>query len=422
MSSISNVQALLKRTYGPYINPQPSDNTIASKADFISADLQPGDTYNFPLKASHEHGVTHNNDGTAFALNSVVDAVWVNAQLDGSEILVAGNVPYATAAKMKNGDASYMGPVDMKVEGLMESGELYRELNLLYGAGSGATVLSNIGVVNASVSGVDLDPGQVINITAASWSAGLWNNMTNALVDIYQSDLSSTRETDVQCTAIVTATNRVNVFKSGSAAVVAAGDVIVLRSAKGKQCYGLQAILENTGTLFNIAAGSYPFWQALTHAAGGALTIAEVRQAMAKVSNNGLADGGTLFVSSATFEDFVAELDNGDRWNDENTGKPKRVGVSNIEIVTAAGPVDIAIHKYMKQGIAMFLPNGKVKRVGATDLTFSLPGTNEWFYVELPSNAGGQMRIYSHQAIIIECPYHAVIFTGITNNADSSPA
>jgi hypothetical protein len=404
------------------MNPLPSDNTIASVAEFIPEELRPGDTYEWPLKASHEHGVTHNNDGTAFALNSVVDSVWVTARLDGSEVLIAGNVPYATQAKMKNGDASQMGPVDMKVEALMESGELYRELNLLYGAGTGSTVLANIGVVANSVSGADLGTPQVVNLTAASYSPGLWNNMTNALVDIYQSDLSTLRASDVKCSAIATSTCRVTLTKSGSSATVASGDVIALRSSKGKQCYGLQAILENSGSLFNISAANYPFWQALSVSAGGALTIAEVRQAMAKLHNNGLKDGGTLFVSSATFEDFVAELDSSDRWNDDNTGKPKRVGVDNIQIISAAGTVDIAIHTYMKQGIAMFLPNGKVKRVGAVDLTFSLPGSNEWFYVELEGNAGGQMRIYSHQAIVVECPYHAAIFTGITNNADVSPA
>jgi hypothetical protein len=72
----------------------------------------------------------------------------------------------------------------------------------------------------------------------------------------------------------------------------------------------------------------------------------------------------------------------------------------------------------MKQGIAMFIAKDVLKRVGSSDLTFSLPGTNQWFYQELSNQAGSEIRIFSNQAPIIEIPYYCMEFTGIANTGD----
>ncbi len=174
-------------------------------------------------------------------------------------------------------------------------------------------------------------------------------------------------------------------------------------------------------------------WKSVSFSAAGALTTTKIQQKMSRLKNNGLkaknGKAGTEFVSAATFADLIAELQGntstnpgGDRWTDGNTSGAKQVGTDNISVKTPCGIVDIAIHSYMKQGLSMFLPEGKVKRVGSTDLTFSLPGTNKWFYTELTENAGCQIRIFANQAPVIEVPYHAAITTGITNAGGTSPA
>ena len=427
MSAFANIQALFKRRYGPYVNPLPSENTMAKYASFVAQNVRPGENYNFPVQLGIEHGVTHNTDNSAFALNSVVDSVVKNAQLDGSTITIAGNIPYDVIAKSMNGEGgAYMEAMDYKVKLLMLSGEHYREANLLYGGGTGATLAAELAVVNASVSGANLAAPQVINITRATWSAGFWNNMTNALVDIYQSDGMTLRETEVTVQAQDPTKNRLTLFKSGSAATVAAGDKIILRSSKAKSAYGLQAILENTGTLFGIDAATYPQWRSINFSSGAAaLTAVKIQQLTSRLKNNGLDGGGTLFVSAATFADLVDELDDRDRYIQQaGSALPemKQTGANNITVKSPVGPVEIAVHKHMKQGIAMFCARDKVYRVGSTDLTFSLPGTNKWFYVELPSNAGAQIRVFTNQAPIITVPYHSAIVSSIVNAADTTPS
>lgn len=425
MSAYSNIQALFKRRYGPWIKPLPSEGSLAKFCEFVPRNVRPGENYNFPVEMGLEHGVTHNTDGTAFALSSVQDSIVKNAQLDGSTIMVAGNIPYDVMAKSMNGEGSYEREIDRKVNVLMRSGELYREIALAYGPGSASAATANLGAVNASVSGANLAAPQVVNITRATWSSGLWNMFAggNALVDIVQSDATTSRETDVTVQAMDTSQCRLTLFKSGSSNTVAAGDLILPRGSRTKSATGIEAILGNTGSLFGISAATYPQWKAYPFAAGAAaLTLVKVQQLMSHLADNGLDYGGKLFVNSHTFDGFVDELDDRDRYNDANASGAKKTGTDKISVKSPAGMVDIQVYKIQKQGQAFFLPNGKVKRVGASDLTFGLPGTNKWFYVELPSNAGSQIRVYGHMAPVIECPYHAALITGIVNASDVTPS
>lgn len=418
---------ILKRRYGKFENPLPSDNTLAEFSTFVQQDMRGGENYNFPVKLGHEHGITPNVDNTAFALNSAVDSVTKNAQLDGATIMILGNLSYDQIAKMmhgaKNGGsggASYFEPLDFKIMSLMESGEMYREGYLMYGPGTASAAAANIGVINANVSAADLDPAIVVNITAPTWAPGLWNNMVGGLVDIYQSDGSTLRESGVTVQAVVKATNRLTLYKASSTATPAAGDVIVFRDSRTKSCYGLQAILENSGSLFGIDAAVYPQWKAVSWAVSGALDRSQIMGLAGELYANGLRGGGKLFVSGRAFADLSEEAAELKRFTG-NTGVKKQ-GDSNLIYETPAGDINVVVHGFMKQSIAMFFGNGLVHRIGATDLTFTLPGTGQWFYQNLASNAGGQFRIYSNQAPVITVPYHCAIMTGIESSGDTDPA
>jgi hypothetical protein len=431
MSSLTTWAGVAKRRYGKFSNPLPSDNTIAQYATFVSQDRRGGENYNFPVKLTHEHGVTPDVSGTAFTLNSAIDSVTKNAQLSGATIMLVGNLPYDTTAALMNGSqdggsggSGFFDPVDAKVKNLMISGELYRELYLMYGPGTAAAVAANIGVVNASVSGANLAAPQVVNLTAASWAPGIWNNMTNALVDIYQADGTTIRDSAVTVQAVPDKTkNRITLFKTASVVVVAAGDVIVLKDSRTKSCYGLEAILSNSGSLFGIDAAVYPQWKGVTKNVGGSLTRAVIIGLGAELNSNGLDEGGKLFVSGVAFSDLSEEANELLRIDESKNEKSVwRQGAENLAYRTPCGVIEVAVHRYMKNGEAMLLSPGNCSRVGNTDLTFNLPGTNQWFYQELSGQAGGQFRIYSNQAPVLERPYHCALMTGITSSNGTSPS
>lgn len=415
--------ANFRQRYDGYLDPLPEDNTIADFAEFVPSEARAGNTYNFPLQASLEHGQTADISGLAYALNVARDSEMVNATLDGADLALVANVAYSSMLRGRNGankgpggnGGAYWQPFDLKIELMMKSMELYRELALLYGPGTGAAIAADIGVVFNGVglgggANVGAGTGQIVNITTASWAPGIWNNMRNALVDVYQADGTTLRVADAVVAGVPDASlNRIQLFKSGSAVVVAATDRIVPKGWRLNSCVGLQAILQNTGILFGVNAASYPFWNALRFTAGAtAMTRARVLQIAARLFPNGLTDGLAMFTSSAIFADLAEEADLLQRYTG-NTDEVKRQGANKLLYISPAGTVEVRLHKYMKQGMFMMFGHGLVKRVGASDVTFRGDNGNDWFFLELPANAGYQLRAISNQAPVVKVPYQCAI-------------
>ena len=427
MSTYANWQPNFKVRYGKFINPLPSDNTLADYSEFVGAEERPGKQFQFPVQVTIEHGQTHDVSDTAFALEPAIDSELKEAIIDGATVMMVGNIPYNVIARGKQGAAngnsggSFWKPIDLKTKALMQGGELYRELDLLYGPGTAAAALGNIGVVAASVSGSSLTAGQVVRLTTGSWAPGIWNNFIKGKVDIYESDGTTLRAADVQVTAVGATNCRLTLINTSSSAVVAANDILVPKTSKGKSCIGVQAILENSGSIFGIDAAVYPMWRCLSMSIGGALSRAKIVQFCSRLYPNGMSGGAKLFVGGAAFADLSEEASALQRYT-ENTDKVKRQGNDNLEYNTSIGVINVALHRYLKQSIGMLIAKNVLKRVGSSDLTFSLPGTNQWFYQELPSNAGSQIRIFSNQAPILEIPYYCGIMTGIASNADIASA
>jgi hypothetical protein len=419
---------MFKVRYGKFQNPLPEDNTFSDFSTFVSKEERPGKRFEFPIKVSHEHGVTYDVTDTAFALSQAIDAVLKTAVVDGATIMVVANIAYTIMARGKNGKGSgnkggaFFDPFDFKVECTMTSGELRRELAVVYGPGTATAAVSNIGATAAAaISGADLTAGQVVRLTTASWSAGIYINLLNAKVDIYQSDSTTIRESDVKVTAVNPTNCRITLQKDGSTASVGSGDVILLAGSKGRSCIGVQGILENATTIFEIDAATYPMWRSLSFPVGGALSRVKIGQMAARIHPTGLRTGGKLFTGAPAFQDLTEETSLLQQYV-ENTAKLKKQGASNLVYTTSIGDINVAMYAYMKQGIAMFIAKDVLKRVGTTDLTFSMEGTNDWFYSELPNNAGCQIRLFANMAPILEIPWFCAILTGIASNADIASA
>lgn len=431
VSSLANWLPDYKQRYGEFTNPLPEENTLADWFDFVPQDQRPGQAFNFPVVVQNEHGQTADNTGTAFAFNGAVDSVLKNAVIDGSTLGLIGNIPYDVSFKGRNGagnggnGGAFRSAFELKTSLMMQSMEFYREVSLLYGAGATTTLAADVGVVQSVTSGANLGATMVLKLTRASWSPGFWNNMVGALLDVYQTDGLTARAIGSANAPTVTAVNpdtrEVSLFKGSSSIVVATNDRFTPFGWNSKTCVGAEAILTNTGTLFGIPANQYPMWKAVNLSAGSvSLSRAKILGMMARMFPNGLDQGGKLFVSAPTFADLAEEVDsNLQRFTDDST--VRRQGPNNLEYRSPAGIVNVALHKYMKFGEAMFFPKGIGKRVGSTDITFRGEG-QDWFFLELPSNAGCQLRVMSNQAPVLRIPYRCAIINNITNTADYTPA
>jgi hypothetical protein len=431
----SGIQALTKVRYAPFLNPLADVDTLARDVKFVEKDLRQGRSYNYPIQLGQSHGVTIDDTDTAFPTNGAISPTYGEVSIVGGSIVVEEDIPlpdvHATENGISNGGGqggAYMGVWDEKTKACMKGGNLYRELQLLCGPGTTSTAAASLGTIHLSHSGANLGAGQVVSITRETWRPGLWPNMANAKVDVYQSDGTTLRDSGVTVTlnALTETSNRITLTKAASVAVVAGGDILLVRGAIDKSCYGLEAIAANAGSLFGIDAAAVPQWKVQTFPVSGSLDRDQILGAMAKLSPHGLKGGGKLYVSDRTLIDLISETMDLQTFTSSNgtIAGTKELGGEGVKFKTPIGDVEVVVHPYFMQSFAFFMPNKpdvRAVRVGATDLTFS-NGKKEFNVIDLPSNAGMRIRLYGHQGILLQSPWHHMRFTGIDNEFDTSPA
>jgi hypothetical protein len=443
----SNINGLFKVRYGRWIEPLPDEHTLADFGDFIPAESRPGSGYAFPVLTAIEHGQTADNTNNAFTLNPAVDSNVKQAQLDGSTILLQSVVSYDTIYKSLNGSGqgnqggAFKTALDQAVQAMLMGAGLYRELALAYGPGSGATLLSNIGVINSNVSATNVSVNTTISLTQASWIPGLWILAQNMLIDIYNSAGTTLQSNGIKIVgrpdpakAQLTIIAQSPQNTTGPTFSPVAGNVIVPYGWFGKSCVGLEGIYNNSGLLFGIDASQVAPWRANVFSAGfAALTRAKVMSFAAIVSINGAKNGGRLFVSAPTFAALAEEFNSVmtpsqsgisavSTYDGNNNKRDKEIGSSSLAYVTAAGVIEVVVYQYAKQGQALFIANDNFRRVGSTDLTMRpIGGGAEAFFTHLTTQSGAQMKIFSNQAPVFEIPYRNFLVNNIVNTGYDVP-
>lgn len=432
--------------YAPYLNPLPEVNSFREYLKFAPTNDRSGAQYVYPVQAAISHGQTADKSGTAFTINPARPGVELQAILDGTDLMVRETFPYSAMLKARNGvsldgnAAAYWDPMDKVMMTTMRSMEHYNELMLMFGCGTGTTILSDIGVIATTpgpvVSGTGPNFGSathpIVLLTAASWAAGIWNNMggggqltSGALVDIYQSNGTTAREVDVIVEGIADPSKcQVQMFKSGSAVAVTAGDRIVPKGWLANSSAGVEGILRNTGVFANISAALNPFWRVRTVNLGAtAITASKFINYCSKLMPNGGNGSLTAFTGPGLFADLVGDTIGNTRWNNSmGDNKVKMQGSDVLQFMTATGVVTLKKHEYMKQSDIWILMDEEAIRVGASDITFRGANGNEGFFLELTNNAGSEIRAISQQAALLTCPYHNLFLTNIAPAFPDTPA
>jgi hypothetical protein len=428
--------------YGDYLNPMPEVNSFREFMRLVPPTDRAGKEFHYPIQSAISHGQTLDITGTAYALNAARSPAQLEAVLDGCDIALRETLPYSAMLKGNNGasksgdSAAYWQPFDYIMMTLLRGAEHYNELALMYGPGPGATIASDIGVIATTAVFAGTGPNfgsathPIVQITRASWASGLWNNSGSGgnatggmLVDILNAAGTATVETNVQVEGVVDPQLcQVQMFKTGSAVAVAAGQRILPAGWYNKCCLGTQGILQNTGTFAGISAATNPIWRARQFPIAGAMTRARVLQIAAKLFPNGLKKGLVAFANSQTFADLAEETHTLTRWN-ESSGQgveTKVQGTTKLTYISPVGQIEVRVHEFMKQGAMFFLEPDMSVRVGASDINFRGADGRGELFLELPNNAGSELRCISQQAPLLLQPYRNAIATGITNTGDDT--
>lgn len=400
-----------KVRYGDVQRAVPNFAEVQKRVPFEERSKQ-GKTYNFPVRLTRSHGVTFNSDGTAFALNSAVSPESDEAIVSGTELVIQENISYGAMSRAEGSQEAFGDIFDETILSMRESSAFYLELCMLYGG--------------TSLAEVNTTPDQAGNqqtatIKTASYAPGIWAQMENAYIDIYDDDYNPLRNlnTATQVDAFEPSTQLLT-FTGLEAELdtVVIGDLILPRGAYGKWFDGIDKICTNTGSLFSIDASVYGLWKAQTYSASSAaMSLAKINAAISKAVVRGLMEDTVCFLSVFTWSDLMNNLMTLRRFA-ESTKREVEIGSQSIKLYGLTGAIELVPHPMVKAGECFILPTKRLKRIGSTDSTFRLKGSkNDNFFFELASNAGVGVRCYWDQAIVPTQPAKFVKVTTIVNDS-----
>jgi hypothetical protein len=283
------------------------------------------------------------------------------------------------------------------IQNLLTSHSKKLEASLLYGR-------RGIGTVSSLST-------QDIILTAASWSDGLMMGLINCIIDVYQSDGTTLRRGDLTVTNVDPSTYTLTV--TGTTTGITANDLVFFDGANAKECYGLDYIATNTGSLFGVDASVYPAWKSQTYSCSSApLTMSKVLAGAAQANaRGGLSEETVLLVHPSS-------------WNNLNNDQSALVvqdssksnasnGFEEIVYRGVTGKIRVMSHPCVKRGEAFLFAPKNLKRIGSQDIDNQTPGRSDEIFMHSATLSAYIVRSYSNQAIFAEKPAQIVKFTNI---------
>lgn len=407
-----------KEVYGEeIIKLVPEQYKFLRMLPFVEAEKELGNKYHQPVLLTRSHGVTYAAaDSGAFALNDHVAPQTKDAFLQGSQMLLRDAISYDAAARANRSHKAFRQTTQFIVEEMKDSMSYRLEAALLYGGVGLATVASS-----ANVSGTVT----TLTVTLAKWAVGMWAGAENCPLDAYESGGTKINTNAKLVVTEVSLDNR-TIKVSGNSSDITALDTYIAANAdatslyfygsKGNEMLGLDYLLSTSGSIFGIDNSVYNLWKGNSYSAGGALTMSKLLSAVAKGVERGLMQDVVALVNPNTWANLQSDLAALRRYDGSYSSEKSENGSREICYYGQNGEIKIVSHAMIKHGEAFIFPPKRVKRLGATDVTFNTPGRGEEIFLQMPNNAGFELRCYADMAIIIEKPCHCIKITGIVNS------
>jgi hypothetical protein len=375
-----------------------------------------GDKFVQPVALTQEHGVTYLGQRYGVDdLETAQAAIYAEAQVDGHGMLLRSQISYNVADKMAGSKQAFGQWSSLIVGNMMDSMTKRQELGMLYGQ-------VGLGII----SGVSGSGGtRTWTLTAASWADGIWAGMENARLDVFETVGSAARR-NTNAAVTITSVNFANrqlvvAGNSTDLSAIVANDNLFFRNSNSgsnvfKEAPGLQRIATNSGSLFNINAGTYGLWRGVTSSSGSAaLTLSKVLGGVAAAAGRGLEEDLMVLLNPYTFRDMASDQAALKRHGGES--KTAKNGYQYLEFFAQNGTLKVAPHIYVKGGDAFGMPVPAMKRVGATDTTYNLEGDGMGrVFLHIPDKAGFELRCRSEFSIYCEKPAQLIYWNDIVNS------
>lgn len=406
-NAASTVSAWLKEIYADEIHTLiPEGVKLVKMVKFQSGEKEIGDKYIQPVALTHEFGFTVGSG--AFTLNDHIAASYAEAQVEGKNLLLRTAVSYDAMSKASSNKKAFVKWSQQVVGNMTSSFTKRLEILHFYGA----TGLATVSALSDS-SGTN-----TLTITTATWASGIWAGAEGMTLDAYTTTVKQNSTGALTISAVDLTARTITVTgAAGDTAAIDVGSVLYFQGHYGYEMNGLDKIVTNTGSLYNISATTYALWKGNSYSAGSAkLTFKKIQAAVALAVNKGLEEKVTCFVSAASYSDLNTDLAALRKMDGSYKQAKGENGFESVVFYGVNGEIEIVPSIYVKEGEAFCIPMSKLKRIGSTDVTMRMPGQSEdQLVLQLPSNAGYEMRLFYDGNLFCERPAHCVKITAIVN-------
>jgi hypothetical protein len=281
---------------------------------------------------------------------------------------------------------------------------------------------SNIGEIKTADATTTTE--KVLEITDASWAAGIWNGTTGAEIEIFDSALVAkvhgSGDIRIKGYSLKNKTVTIELVNGGSFASpaddIAAGDVIYFKGAAAagavkNEFLGVHGIASESTSLFGISNANEPLFQGSivdvgTDATSGAAVISfeKIEDGIAAMVEKGLMEEVVCcYVNPKQWNDLLTEQDAKRRHDSSYSPAKMEKGSRDIEFHGQNGTVKIKPSTFVKQGFSYLIVEKDLKRIGSSEVSFKRPDGQE--YLELLEGKNGiEMRCYTDQALFTARP------------------
>jgi hypothetical protein len=266
-------------------------------------------------------------------------------------------------------------------------------------------------------------------IDKAEWSTGLWAGKVGAELQFYKDDnttlISSSTDSVFTISSIDPVYKRIGLTgtATGVTALMAVtqadfngGIKVYFNGTKTKDFLGIDQIITYSGTdLFGINNTAYSLFKGNEYTASGALSLSQIIAATENAVAQGLMEDVCAYVPISAWNTLAATESGLRRYDSSYKNSIAENGIQKLAFYGANGKIEIEPHPIVKAGEVFIIPKKQFIRVGATDVTFQTPGMDATeIFLQLPSNAGYEVRAYADQALLCMAPAKCTKVTGFT--------
>jgi hypothetical protein len=399
---------LMKTVYAEISKVLPEDAILQQTVDFVDADAT-GEKLVFMVPLTYCHSFSYapsSGANTTMTLNDAQAPYIGKAEVEGFQLIGRIQMDYAYLSKAASkGKRAFQAAMDASMESLVESARRRIEISLLHGQ-------LGLGKVTSNTSGA-------LVITDATWSPGLWVGMKDAVLTAWTTQAATATQHDGDLTVSSVTPSAKTVTVTGTNSSVVANDHLYFKGSRTSTAHyegaGLMKIAANTGSLYGIDASVYDAWGAVQKAVTGPISFASVLAGQADAQVKGLKEDVIFLVPPKRFAELNSDLAADRVFDSSYSPNSGEIGVSEIVYHSPAGKIRVKSHSLMKEGEAVSFPPSKCQRVGSTDLTFVLPGTQGEMLLHIPDKNVYEARCYSDQVFFCKTPGRIVNYTGITD-------